>query len=172
MKTSVPEEFQKSEWVIRPPTISDAPKIWRLVGDSGVLDLNSSYLYLLLCRDFSQTCLVADRDSHLGGFVTAYRLPNQPEVLFVWQIGVCSSARRQGLGLRMLSELVSRSGPRFPRFVETTVSPSNTASRNLFESWARRLGVPLIETEGFSESDFPTGDHESEPRLRIGPLCE
>ena len=159
--------------VFRTAVLADASAIWRLVGETGVLDRNSAYLYLLLCRDFADTCLVAERDSQLVGFVTAYRPPAQPETLFVWQVGVCESMRRQGLGLRMLTELTNLAAKRGAvRFLEMTISPSNRASRRLFESLARRLETSLAELdgEGFSASDFPAGGHEPEPRLRIGPL--
>ena len=29
---------------------------------------------------------------------------------------------------------------------------------------------PLEDTDGFVESLFPSGDHEAEPRIRIGPI--
>ena len=136
---------------------------------------NSAYLYLLLCRDFADTCLVAERDGKLVGFVSAYRLPSDPTVLFVWQVGVAVSARREGLALGMLRRLV-RKFTQFSnssdsiRFVEATVSPSNVASRHLFESLARGLDSQLEDTNGFGESLFPSGKHEAEPRIRIGPI--
>ncbi len=161
--------------ILRQPTIEDAANLWQLVGNSGTLDRNSAYLYLLLCRDFADTCLVAERAGRLIGFVSAYRLPNDPTVLFIWQVGVDASARRQGLASNMLRRLVRRftqqkaSGDSI-RFVEATVSPSNHPSRQLFESLARGLDAPLEDTDGFAESLFPSGDHEAEPRIRIGPI--
>jgi L-2,4-diaminobutyric acid acetyltransferase len=163
-------ETGKQEFVLRAPTLDDAPLIHRLVKETGVLDVNSCYLYLLLCRDFSETCLIAERDSKLVGFVTAYRPPLRHDVLFVWQVAVCASARRCGLGLRMLTELLTRQGEASLKWIETTVSPSNRASRRLFDSLAAELEVSLIESEGFIESHFGAGNHESEPLLRIGPL--
>lgn len=165
-------EPDKQEFTLRHPTLDDAPWIWRLVRETGVLDENSSYAYLLLCQDFAETCLVAERDSQLAGFVTAYRPPQRSDVLFVWQVGVSAPARRQGLALRMLRDLVSRCRPDDApvTFVEATVAPSNTASRRLFEVLANRLEAPLVEADGFSESHFRFGSHEAEPLIRIGPL--
>ncbi len=136
-----------------------------------MLDENSAYLYLLLCRDFADTCLVAENDGKVVGFVTAYRPPAQPDVLFIWQVGVAAAAQRQGVALRMLTELIKHVGCASLRFVEATVAPSNIASRNLFTSLARALNAPLtiVPEDGFSECDFPPGDHEPEPRVRIGP---
>ncbi|NQV23590.1 MAG: diaminobutyrate acetyltransferase [Rhodopirellula sp.] len=157
---------------MRAPATNDASEIWRLVRESGVLDQNSAYLYLLLCRDFSDTCLVAESEQRIVGFVTAYRLPTDSRTLFIWQVGVCASARRQGIALKMLAELVNQT--RSLDFIEATVAPSNLASRRLFESLARGRGVSLtdIADAGFLTGDFPPGDHEAEPLLRIGPLSE
>ena len=127
----------------------------------------------MLCRDFADTCLVAERDSQLAGFVTAYRLPLRTDVLFVWQIGVSSMARRQGLGLRMLTELISRCRDENDggvSFVEATVALSNEPSQRLFKSLAARLEAQLVHGEGFLETDFRFGNHEAEPLIRIGPI--
>lgn len=159
-----------STLLMRAPETGDAQEIWRLVRETGVLDENSAYLYLLLCRDFADTCLVAESEGRVVGFVTAYRPPERPQTLFVWQIGVCRSVRRQGVALRLLTELVGRVQPL--EFVEATVAASNLASRGLFEAFARNRDLSLtdIDDAGFLENDFPPGDHEAEPLLRIGPL--
>tara|TARA_B100000029_G_scaffold505053_1_gene585052 strand:+ start:2316 stop:2882 length:567 start_codon:yes stop_codon:yes gene_type:complete len=156
---------------IRSPTTKDGAQIWQLVRETGVLDLNSAYLYLLLCRDFCDTCLVAVQEGRAVGFVSSYRLPCDPSVLFVWQVGVASNAKRQGVGLRLLRELIERNA-RSLTAIEATVSPSNVASRRLFESLARVLGVSVVDVPngGFNADDFPPGDHETEPRIRISPL--
>jgi L-2,4-diaminobutyric acid acetyltransferase len=154
----------------RRPTIEDGPAIWRLVVDTGVLDRNSSYAYLLLCRDFSETSVLAEREGSLLGFVTAYRPPARAEVLFVWQVGVAQAARGEGLASTLLDRLLHAPGCRGVRYLETTVTPSNTASRALFGALARRLDTQLEESDGFAAELFPEGGHEQEPELRIGPF--
>ena len=159
---------------IRSPTIDDAVQIWQLVRDSGPLDLNSAYLYLLVCRDFQDTCLVACRHEMIVGFVSGYRLPGDPSVLFIWQVGVSPEEKRQGIASRLLRELIHHCGRNSLIAIEATVSPSNLASRRLFESLARNLDSQLVDVpdQGFTESQFPPGNHEAEPRIRIGPLNE
>jgi L-2,4-diaminobutyric acid acetyltransferase len=115
---------------------------------------------------------VAEAGDRLVGFVTGYRPPGKPEVLFVWQIGVDASQRGQGLGGRLLRALVGAESCRGLVAVETTVSPSNQASRALFESLARRLGVGMTEAPCFEADQFPGEGHEAEPLLRIGPFSE
>src|SRR5690606_9693805 len=73
---------------VRPPTLHDGAHMWRLARDSGALDLNTSYAYLLFARDFARTCRVAVVENEVVGFVLGYRRPDEPETLFVWQIAV------------------------------------------------------------------------------------
>ena len=147
--------------------------MWQLVVASGVLEPNSLYCYLLLCRDFAATSLVAYQGSELVAFVTAYRPPQRGECLFVWQIGVSPKLRRQGVAGRLLQALLQQPGCRTCRFVEATVTPSNSASQRLFERLASSLGVPCERHVGFGQELFDTGDgadHEEEQLFRIGPL--
>jgi L-2,4-diaminobutyric acid acetyltransferase len=154
----------------RHPTIADGAAIWQLVIDAGTLDQNSSYLYLLLCRNFADSCAVAERDGKLVGFVTGFRSIEHPDVWFLWQIGVDPSARGQGLAGRLAHFVLDNLVPQGVRFLETTVTASNEASRALFAGIARRLNTELHESELFTTELFPGTDHEAEPLLRIGPF--
>lgn len=62
---------------LRLPTIDDGAMLWALARDTEVLDLNSPYAYLLWCRDFSATSVVAGADRPVG-FITGYRRPDEP----------------------------------------------------------------------------------------------
>ena len=154
---------------LRCAQLADAAAVCQLVSDSGTLDPNSRYCYLLLCRDFAETCVVAQQNDTLVGFVTAYRPPQRPEALFVWQIAIAPAARRQGLGLRMLEHLLSLPGSTGVRYMEATVTPSNGASRRLFHKLAERLRVSCHVEPGFT-AELLGGGHEEEELFRIGPL--
>jgi len=154
----------------RHPTIPDGLALWRLVGEAGTLDLNSTYAYLVVCRDFAETCLVAEEAGRIAGFVTGYRPPRKPDTVFVWQIGVAPEARGRGLGSLVLDRLLQSDACSTVRFLETNVTPSNRASRALFQGLARRLRTPIEELEGFESSLFPDPSHEPERLLRIGPF--
>ena len=156
--------------IYRPPTPEDAPAIWRLVRDSGTLDVNSVYCYLLLCKDFAATCAVAEAQGEIVGVVTAYLPPGRGDTLFIWQIGVTPERRGQGLAAGLLQDLLRRDVCRDVRYVEATVGPTNRASRALFTALARDLNATLIEQSCFDATLFPEGNHEPENLLRIGPL--
>ena len=160
---------------LRRPTAADALGVHRLVADSGVLDLNSTYAYLLLSTDFADTSIVGERDGRVCGFVGGYHPPQRPDVLFVWQVVVAATERGTGLGGAMLDALVHRVRSErngHPITVEATVAPSNASSRALFGGLARRHGVPMSEHERFVAAELDlNGDHEDEPVLRIGPIA-
>lgn len=138
--------------------------------ESGVLDSNSSYAYLLWCRDFSQTSVVATVDGEPAGFVTGYVRPDQPDTIMVWQVAVDSKHRRRGLARRMLDQLVKRPAAESVAWLETTVTPDNQASTRLFSSFAQARGAELVQEPIFPARLFPD-EHEPEVLFRIGPLA-
>jgi L-2,4-diaminobutyric acid acetyltransferase len=156
---------------LRYPTKDDASAIHRLVSQCPPLDLNSLYTYLLLAEHFSSTCVVAEAGGVPIGFVSAYAPPARPGVLFVWQVAVHGRARGMGLGQRMLHALVQRPDLAGIRYLETTVSPGNVASRRMFDGLVRDLGADVKETPLFDRAMFGGQAHDDEPLLRIGPLC-
>lgn len=161
----------RAEQVIyRPPRVEDGKSIWKLVRSSGVLDLNSVYCYLLLCRHNRETCAVAESRGRVVGFVTGYLPPGRDDTLFIWQIGVDSALRGRNHATRLLLELLQRGICREVSFLETTVAPSNRASRALFAALAKRLNSEILEQPCFDAETFPDGNHESENLLRIGPF--
>ncbi|SFR48721.1 diaminobutyrate acetyltransferase [Thiomicrospira sp. ALE5] len=152
---------------IRPTTLADGQAISELVKSSNTLDINSSYLYFLLADHFSQTCALAHDDNNCPlGFVTAYRLPKEPSTLFVWQIAVASEARGNGLAKKLLLHFASQ--PWFEEIdkVVCTISPYNTASNALFESYAAALGGKL-STHSFLTEEHLGADHDPEPYVVI-----
>ena len=156
--------------LLRNPTPDDAAAIWQLVVDSGVLDHNSPYSYLILCTHFADTCIVVEYDKKIVGFVTAYRPPISPDVVFVWQIGVAKSMRSRGLGVAILDALVRQQACQDVTHLDATVTPSNRASQSMFRAFARNMGTQCVEELCFPEHLFPTAGHEAEHLFHIGPF--
>lgn len=154
--------------VFRPPVLRDGAALWRLARDSASLDLNSPYSYLLWCDRFSDTSIVVEVDGRPVAFVCGFRPPSNPEVLFVWQVAVADGLRGKQIARGMLAELLRR-GHGY-RYLEASVTPSNSASQALFRSLARLLGCPCEERPYMRSEDFPEGEHEGEILFRIGPF--
>ena len=155
---------------IEHPETADGPELWKLVAETEVLDRNSLYAYLLLGSHFSRTCIAAKSEGRLVGAVTGYLPPERADTLFVWQVAVHADQRGKGLASRMLDRLLERLARRGVRYLETTVSPSNTASVGMFRKLAARWQAPLEVGPGFPGSLFRYQTHEAEPLYRIGPL--
>ena len=153
----------------RTPDESDGAAVWHFVRDVGVLELNSAYCYMLMFAHHGASCVVAEEDDELVGFVLAYRPPNRPSTIFVWQIGVAESMRGRGLGLTLLNELLSLPANRCVRYLEASVTETNVPSRRLFGALAREFDTECSTTRFFEHDLFPDS-HESEDLLRIGPI--
>ncbi|WP_369696719.1 diaminobutyrate acetyltransferase [Streptomyces sp. XD-27] len=152
--------------------MADGAAIWRIARDSKALDLNSSYSYLLWCRDFAATSVVA-RDSQEApvAFVTGYIRPERPRILVVWQVAVDHAHRGRGLAAALLDGLTARVAKSAGiEGIETTITPDNTASNRLFTSFADRHGAAVEREVLFDGGLFPDGGHEPEVLYRIGPL--
>lgn len=159
--------------VLRTPEIRDGARLWEIAKDSQVLDTNSSYAYLLWCRDFAATSVVAEVDGRVAGFVIGYLRPESPRTVFVWQVAVDHDQRGRGLGVAMLDRLVDNlidAGGHGVDALETTVSPDNPASIAMFAALARRRGAEMAKTELFTPGDFPDS-HIAEDLYRIAPIA-
>jgi L-2,4-diaminobutyric acid acetyltransferase len=161
----------KLQMLVRNPIVADGARMWRLAAESKVLDVNSSYAYLLLATHFSSTCAIAEEnDGALLGFAGAYRIPQQHDVLFLWQIAVTEAARGRGVALAMLKWLLNQKAAEGVTAFETTVTPSNAPSRALFERFAKDLDATLEIRTGFPQSVFPDDSHEEEQLFHIAPI--
>lgn len=158
------------KYALRAPSLTDGEHLWNLARRNAPLEVNSPYSYVLLARLFAGTCVVAERNAEPVGFVSAFICPADAGTLFVWQIAVDASARGKGLGRELLHHLLARPACDHIRFLEATVTSSNTASHSLFRSLARELDVPIAVSVGWAPELFPEGAHEREDIVRIGPL--
>ncbi len=154
--------------LIRTTTEHDGGDLWELVQATGQLELNTSYCYLMMSKLFSQTCLVAENEGRLVGFVMAFQPPEQSDTLFVWQVGVHPSHRGRGLATRLLDALFEMNPDH--NYLEASVTPSNQASLGLFRGYAKRRRVRCEEGTFLPSHCFPK-KHETELLLRVGPLA-
>ncbi|SEC73762.1 diaminobutyrate acetyltransferase [Streptomyces sp. 2231.1] len=163
-----------ADLLIDRPAMTDGATLWRLAKDSKTLDLNSSYSYLLWCRDFAGTSAVArGADGEPVGFITGYVRPDRPRTLLVWQVAVDSAYRGHGIAAALLDGLTARLTAELGiTEVETTITPGNTASERLFTSFAARHGAQVDREVLFGADLFPDGPHDPEVLYRIGPLTD
>lgn len=155
---------------MRKPESQDGNRVHQLISQCPPLEPNSVYCNLLQCTHFSDTCVVAERDGDLVGFVAAYIPPRQPNVLFLWQVAVHDSVRGEGLAPRMLGELLKRDECEGVQFMETTITPDNDVAWDMFRSFAYERRIPTEEFILFDGRIHFAGEHKDEHLLRMGPF--
>lgn len=148
----------------RHPTLKDGLQIYQLISRSPPLDLNSSYLYFLQSSHFAQTCVLAENEGKLLGFVSGYLRPDKPKELFVWQLVVCESARGQGIAKALVEQQIQQALALAPELqsVSCTISPSNAASQAVFSHLGKCFGLRLTKTEFLTDKHFGNTEHEAE----------
>src|SRR5690625_4941907 len=155
----------------REPTEDDGSEMFRIVKESKVLDVNSSYSYLMWSKYFNKTSIIAEsEDNEVIGFVSGFIQPDSPDTLFVWQVAVAKNHRSKGLATKLIEQLLNQLEKEKVNYLEATVTPSNIPSSNLFKGIAKKNNTNCTIFECFSEDQFPDPSHEPEMTYRIGPL--
>ena len=155
---------------MRMPDTQDGSRVHALVASCPPLDPNSLYCNLLQCSHFAGTCVIAELADTPVGWVSAYRPPQEPETLFVWQVAVAKEARGQGLAMRLIKALLVRPACAGIRQIHTTITPDNRASWALFRSLARHLKSGFSDRPWLLADAHFGGAHASEHLISIGPL--
>lgn len=156
--------------ILRLPELSDSPDLYALTSRCQPLDLNSRYAYMLVATHFSQTSIVAESEGKIVGYVSGYKLPDRPDTLFVWQVAVAEETRGKKLAQRLLLELLKQPVLHDVTWLQTTVTPSNTASRKLFHRLSKELDSQLVTEPWITKDLFAEDMHEDEHLFHIGPF--
>lgn len=159
--------FQARTPVLRSPEGADGADIWELVRACKPLDENSMYCNLLQCDHFRDTCVVAELDGEIAGWVSAYRRPDDPQTLFVWQVAVSPVARGCGLGRKMLNHLMDRRACKGVSRLQTTITADNDASWALFRRFAESHGAEVEVQAHFTHALHFRERHATEHMMTI-----
>lgn len=155
---------------LRAPELADGATIWELIRDCGPLDDNSMYCNFLQCDHFSDTCVVAELEGEIVGWVSGYIVPSEPETLFIWQVAVAESARGMGVGKRMLAHLLDREACAEVTQLKTTITRDNQASWALFTSLADGLEASMDREAHLKKDEHFDGRHPTEYMVTIAEL--
>jgi L-2,4-diaminobutyric acid acetyltransferase len=165
-----PSSPQAMPHTIRSPCADDARSVFALIRACPPLDPNSLYCNLLQCTHFSGTCLLAEHDGKIEGWVSGYRPPDDQDALFIWQVAVDEAARGVGLGTALLDAALRLPATADATRLITSVTPSNAASRQMFARLALLHGAKLTTRPWLDGARHFGGGHESEDLITIGPL--
>ena len=161
---------EADEVIFRRPSLEDGKAVQDLVASCATLDDNSLYCNFLQCTHFADTCMLVEQGDKVLGWISAYRPPREPGTLFVWQVAVAETWRGHGLAGRMLDALIQRPELSAIRFLETSITPANEASANLFRRFADKRQASLTTSVLFSQAEHFAGRHDDEVLFRIGPF--
>lgn len=164
------ESASTDDICLRKPESADGARVNKLISECSPLDENSVYCNLLQCTHFSDTCVAAELDGELVGFISAYIPPKQQNVLFVWQVAVLENVRGRGLGKQMLADLLDRSECNDIQFIEAAITPNNEASWSMFGNFAYQRKWRTEQFILFDSRVHFAGEHSDEYLLRIGPF--
>lgn len=151
---------------LRKPDVTDGAAIWEMVKACKPLDENSMYCNLVQADHFRDTCVVADLDGEVVGWISGHMIPDRQE-LFVWQVAVDPKARGLGLGRKMLLELIKRDACDGATHLKTTITEDNPASWALFRSFARAIGGEVSDEPHFEREVHFEGHHATEHLVTI-----
>ena len=160
-------ETPKGTVRLRSPEASDGTAVQALIARCAPLDQNSLYMNLIQCDHFAETCVLAECDGEVLGWISAHVPPGRSDTIFVWQVAVDARARGMGLGRRMLAALLDRPACARVRRLETTITRDNDGSWALFRSFARRLGGDLTHAPHFEREAHFGGAHATEHLVTI-----
>lgn len=152
--------------IIRHPKIEDAQQIFDLVSRTDGLDTNSVYYYFLMCRDFSDTCAVAELHGRVVGVLLAFRRPVDPSCLFSWQCCIDGNVMVSNLAFKMFRWLIDDLVPCGLMSVEMSIDRNNRGIRLLVLRLARWYDSEVAEEVLFSSSELG-GGHYNEWLQRI-----
>ena len=151
---------------LRKPVAEDGAAIWELIRRCEPLDENSMYANLIQADHFRDTCVVAERDGEIVGWISGHMIPNE-DAFFVWQVAVSPSARGLGLGKAMLFNLIDRDEVDAASTLKTTITKDNKASWGLFRSFARDIGGDLTDAPHYKQNVHFEGAHDTEHMVTI-----
>lgn len=158
------------EITLRHPKAEEGRFVHALVAANPPLDPNSLYCNLLQCSHFANTAIAAFKGGQMVGFVSGYIPPEQPHVLFVWQLLVDKAGRGQGLAKRLVKAQLASAACKNVTHINTTITPDNDASWGVFKSLAKEWDAPLVSDVFFDKDKHFGGEHDSEHLLEIGPI--
>jgi ribosomal-protein-alanine acetyltransferase len=120
---------------IRGATVDDLPAMMALEKHAATAAHWSAEQYEALFRapDPGRVALILQEESNLQGFVIARVVSEEWEME---NIAIAGSARRRGLGTRLLGEFLDLARAKGGAAVFLEVRESNQAARALYEKWA------------------------------------
>jgi len=119
---------------IREAGEKDFLEVHKFVSDCKPLENYAEHFYKIMLRYFGSTCLIAEYENSIVGFLMGFRSQNQEGTYFFWQIGVSPKMQGMGIGPLLLEKAEAKCRQTGCKRIELTIDPENSHSQKLFES--------------------------------------
>ncbi len=125
---------------------TDVDEIRKFVKRSKPLDLHTVFAYWILFKYFDDTCFVLEEGGRIIGFVSGVISSKQPEILYLWQIGIDPAYRGRRHAEALIKKEVEIARVKGCRCLQVTIAPDNAPSYNTFSRFARDHGLSFFKT--------------------------
>ncbi|NCC16978.1 MAG: GNAT family N-acetyltransferase [Clostridia bacterium] len=112
-----------------------------------------NYIYWMLGRNFPSTCLVAEKNGRILGYIGAL-LSAEKQTVFVWQIAVKSDERGRQIGRRLLENVVIAAKNMGITQLEIGINDENIICRCMVEKLVQDLESTITEKEKYKGEGF------------------
>ena len=124
---------------VRNACASDSPLLRALAAACGTLDVHTPYTYWVACRYHSKSIFILEDSGTPVGYIMAL---DNPDCVFLWQIGILSSHRGKGLS-KLLYARVMDFAAAAEKPLQVTIAPENKASYGAMENYCRSRGLTI-----------------------------
>lgn len=118
---------------IRKADEKDFLSVYNFVSRCKPLENYSEHFYKIMLRYFGNSCIIAEFNDEIVGFVMGFRSQVDNDKFFLWQIGVFSYHRGKEIGKMLLEKFEKVAKELGCKKIEVTVDPENIPSQKLFE---------------------------------------
>lgn len=139
---------------IRQLTEHDIPAVRQILtqGEPFVASYNH-YIYWMLGKYFSSTCLVAEEQDQILGYIGAL-VSAEKQKVFVWQIAVKSNERGRHIGRKLLENVVLATKKMGIEQLEIAINEENHSCRHMVEKLVQDLGGTIAEKDRYKDEGF------------------
>lgn len=146
---------------------TDVDKIRKFVKRSKPLDLHTVFTYWTLFKYFGDTCFVLEKEGRIIGFISSLLSSNQPDTLYLWQIGIDPDYRGNRYAEILLKRVVEAARAKDCKGLQVTIAHENRSSYRLFSRFALEQGLTMDKTGAVDIFDSLTKEKTVEDLYEI-----
>lgn len=137
----------KTQMVVREFTVDDAESVRTLANKCQPLLVNGVYVNLFLAKYFGNMCFILEDSGTAVGFITGLKSTTNPNIFFLWQLGLAPEYRGKKLSSRLIEAIVTAARNNGCKSVQLSISPGNEESFGTFQSFTSKHSLELRAIE-------------------------